>query len=261
MKSSLSRKTVVFIHGIFTNPMVWADWISYFQSQGFSCHAPAYPFHDGEPRRLRQRVNPALKGLTFMDVVNSFAQFIDKLPEKPILVGRSLGGLISQKLLGMGRASLAVAIDSAPPRGIFALKWSFFRSNFPTVNPVKGNSVCLPSVKWFHYACCNNMSLDKTMSLYDKFVVPESRNVARTARKRSARIDFARPHNPLLLIAGGKDHVIPPILNWKNYMAYTDSKSTTDFKLFPGKSHMLASEVGWEEVANYVISWIRSNFL
>jgi alpha-beta hydrolase superfamily lysophospholipase len=77
--------------------------------------------------------------------------------------------------------------------------------------------------------------------------------------EKSARIDFGKPHNPLLIIAGGNDHIIPAILSRKNFLAYTDHASTTDFKLFPDRTHMLTVEDGWEEIADYVISWIDHN--
>jgi pimeloyl-ACP methyl ester carboxylesterase len=259
MKKSISGNTVVFLHGIFTNPKSWGNWTAYFQSRGFACHAPAYPFHEGDPARLRAEVDPSLTGLTLTDTAHALASFIDALPEKPILIGRSFGGLIAQKLLEMEKAAATIAIDSTPPKGIFAFKWSFLRSSLPIVNPFKGSSVCLPSVKWFKYACCNGMTLDEARVLYEKLVVPESRNLARGALEKSARIDFGKPHNPLLIIAGGKDHIIPAILSRKNFLAYTDHTSTTDFKLFPDRTHMLTVEDGWEEIADYVISWIDHN--
>jgi pimeloyl-ACP methyl ester carboxylesterase len=258
MENTISVNTVVFIHGMLTNPKIWSDWTTYFQSKGFKCYAPAYPFHEGEPAELREKIDPALERLTFMDTINALTSFIDKLPEKPILIGRSLGGLISQKLLEMGKAAAVITMCSAPPKGIFAFKWSLLRSSLPIVNPLKGNTVFLPSIKWFHYACCNNMTLDETRTNYEKLIVPESRNLARSALERSAEIDFGKPHKPLLLIAGGQDHLIPAILNRKNLLAYKDRNSIADFKLFPDKTHMLASEVGWEEVADFVVSWIQN---
>ena len=43
-----NRGVSVFIHGLFKNPMIWTDWIDNSAGKGFFCHAPAYPYHNGE---------------------------------------------------------------------------------------------------------------------------------------------------------------------------------------------------------------------
>jgi len=256
MSTTITSKTIVFIHGLFMNPKSWEPWKKYFEANGYTCYAPAFPFHEGEPGNLRKNIDSKLGMLTFNQVIDNLATFIDKLPEKPILIGHSIGGLAVQKLLGMNKGVAAIAIDPAPPQGIMSFKWSFLRANLPTISPFKGNSVCLPTVKWFHYAFCNTMTMAETMIEYDKFVVPESRNIPRSTTKTDGKIDFKRPHAPLLIIAGEKDHIIPASLNRKNYKAYKDKSSITDFKEFHGRTHYICGQQGWEEVAGYINDWI-----
>lgn len=162
----MNSKTVVFIHGLFHNPKSWEAWMQYFQARDYTCHAPAYPFHEGEPAWLRDHVHPQLGTLSFAQVIEHLSKFIDKLPEKPILIGHSMGGLAVQKLISMDKGAAGICIDTAPPQGVFSFKWSFLRANFPTINPLKGNSPCLPSVAWFHYAFCNTMTLEQTKVVY-----------------------------------------------------------------------------------------------
>ncbi len=256
MDSKITSKTIVFIHGMFQNPASWESWEKYFGARGYQCYAPAYPFHEGNPEDLRKNISQELGTLTLGRVVSSLTQFINGLPEKPILVGHSMGGLAVQKLLEMDKGCAAIAIDPAPPKGITSFRWSFLKANFPTINPLRGNSPCLPSVEWFHYAFCNTMTMEDTQTEYNKFVVPESRNVPRSSTKNDGTIDFKRPHRPLLIIAGEKDHIIPASLNKKNYEAYTDKNSKTDFKEFSGRTHYICGQTGWQEVAQYVDDWI-----
>lgn len=252
-----TSRTIVFIHGLFQNPDSWAAWQKYFESLGYTCHAPAYPFHAGNPTELRANPPEGLRNLELQTVVDSMVAYIDRLPEKPILIGHSMGGLIVQILLGKGKGVAAVSIDSAPPKGIITTKWSFLKANFPTISPFKGNSVCLPSVKWFHYAFCNTMTLEETQREYDRYVVPEGRNIPRKSTGKQGHIDFARPHAPLLMIAGGSDNIIPPSLNLKNFKAYKDPNSRREFKEFPGRGHYICGQKGWEEVAGYVGEWLK----
>ncbi len=188
METKITSKTIVFIHGLFQNTNGWAEWQKYFEAQGYKCYAPAYPFHEDNADNLRKNINPELRKLTFAQVIDSLSLFIDKLQEKPILIGHSMGGLAVQKLIELNKGVAAVCIDSAPPKGILSFKWSFLKSNLPTINPLKGNSVCLPTVKWFHYAFCNTMTVEQTQIEFDKFVVPENRNIPRSSTRNDAKL-------------------------------------------------------------------------
>lgn len=91
---------------------------------------------------MRNKIDPQLGTLSFGQVIDSLSVFIDKLPEKSILIGHSIGGLAVQKLLTSGKGVAGISIDPAPPKGIFSFKWSFQKANLATTNPLKGNSVC-----------------------------------------------------------------------------------------------------------------------
>lgn len=252
----IASRTIVFIHGLFQNPKSWTEWKKFFEAKGFTCHTPAYPFHEGDPKTLRGKIDPALGKLTFGEVTTHLAKFIDALPEKPILIGHSMGGLAVQKLLSLGKGVAGICIDTAPPKGIFSFKWSFLKANLPTVNPLRGNSVCVPSVEWFQYAFCNTMTLAETQQEFDGYVVPESRNIPRSSTKKDGKIDFKAPHAPLLFIAGEKDHIIPSSLNRKNFLAYTDASSKREFREFSGRTHYICGQKNWEEVAGFISDWI-----
>jgi pimeloyl-ACP methyl ester carboxylesterase len=258
MKDFSPRRTVVFIHGLFMNPVSWSPWLSYFNAKGYVCHAPAYPFHEGEPSGLRQYNPEGLGTLTLAQVVAHITSYIDSLPEKPILIGHSMGGLIVQKLINANKGVAGVCINSAPPKGILSFQWSFLKSNIITINPLKGNSIFLPSVKWFQYAFCNTMTLEQTAIEFEKYVVPESRNIPRSSTGKEGFVDMNQPHNPLLFIAGEDDHIIPPDLNIKNFESYADTNSRKDFKLFPGRTHYICGQENWEEVALYIENWIEA---
>ena len=254
---AVSSKTIVFIHGLFMNPLCWSEWVNFFSMKGFTCHTPAYPFHEGNPPSLRQTVHPDLGQLTLKNVIGHLSEYIDKLPEKPIIIGHSMGGLITQKMIAEGRGTAGVCISSAPPKGIFSFKWSFLKSNLPVINPFKVNSVCLPSVNWFQYAMCQNLTQEQTAREFDRLFIPESRNIPRSSAGSHGYIDFKKPHEPLLFIAGEEDHIIPSSLNRKNFYAYTDRNSKTDFKEFPHRTHHICAQQGWQEVATFALDWMN----
>jgi pimeloyl-ACP methyl ester carboxylesterase len=254
----IKSKTIVFIHGLFVNPESWDAWKAYFESKGYKCYTPANPYHEGNPADLRRNIDPRLAKVNFEDVVNNVAKLIDSLPEKPIIIGHSMAGLVVQKLISMNKAAAGVCIDGAAPVGIITLKWSFWKANLPAINPLKGNSVFKPTKKWFHYAFCNTMTRSESDTIFDEIAVPESRNIPRGTLKKFAKIDCKKPHAPLLIIAGEKDHIVPASLNIKNFKAYKDTASVITFKEFKGRGHYIVGESNWQEVAGYVYDWLNN---
>jgi pimeloyl-ACP methyl ester carboxylesterase len=102
----------------------------------------------------------------------------------------------------------------------------------------------------------NSMPLSEQQYAYGKYIVPES--LRGPVEVLIAKIDFNKPRPPLLFIAGGADHLIPASLNGTNYVRYKKSLSVTDYEEFPGRVHFTIGQRGWEEVADYVISWLKS---
>lgn len=251
------NKRIVFIHGMFMNPASWANWREFFGERGYACDAPAWPHHEGVPSQLRTNPHPQLGKLSLGEVIESLADHVRELDEPPVLVGHSMGGLIVQRLLGEGLGAAGVCIDSAPPKGIVSFKPSFLRSNLPVVNPLKGDTPCLLTLDQFHYMFCNVMTDADTRAAYEQFVVPESRNVARSSAGADGEVDFAKPHPPLLFVAGERDNIIPASLNRKNYAAYRDGDSRRDFVEFQGRSHFICGQEGWEEVSTHVADWLE----
>jgi pimeloyl-ACP methyl ester carboxylesterase len=253
-------KVIVFVHGLHENGNSWAEWKLYFESLGYICYTPSYPYHEGIPSELRQKPNDLLSNIRLNDVVECYSQFIVQLGNIcPILMGHSMGGLIVQKLIQEQKGALGICITSASPKGLFSFKWSFIKSNIGTINPFKGNSLFCGTKEWFHYAICNTLTREESDKVYEKAVVPESRNIPRSSRLNDGNIDFKKPHKPLLFIGAEKDHIIPISLNIKNFEAYKDKQSITEFKEFKGRSHSICVQSNWQEVAHFIEQWIVKN--
>lgn len=250
--------TIVFIHGLFQNAKSWEYWAAYFKTLGYIVYTPSFPYHDGEPRQLNQDSHPNLVRLEFQEVLDSMIQFTDTLPEKPIIIGHSIGGLITQKLVEAGKAEMGITLASANPRGISVFDWTYIRSNFRMVNPFKNrNKVCTPPMKWFNYTFFNTISDSVAKEAHRTYFIPESRRIAKSSTKKGLEIDFKKPHVPLLFISGEKDNDLPPSLVSKNYHAYKDSTSVKAYFEFPNRSHYIVGEPHWENVAQYVANWIQ----
>lgn len=254
-------RTIVFVHGMFMTPLCWEHWLIRFQGKGFRCLAPAWPGRDKSVEALRaSHPDKELGRLTLTQVVEHTAGIIAALDEKPVVIGHSMGGLVTQILLQRGLAVAGVAIDSAPPGGVFTFKWSFLKANWPMISPfVSRYAPRQMPFEDFQYAFVNTLPLALQSAAYDRYVVPESRMVPRDSLGAIGKIDFKKPHPPLLLTAGSDDNIIPASLNRTNHAKYRRSASVTDFKEFKGRTHFIIGQDGWEEVADYVLDWLNRN--
>ena len=73
-------------------------------------------------------------------------------------------------------------------------------------------------------------------------------------------VDFHNDQRaPLLLIAGGQDHISPASVTEANFRLYRKSAAVTELKEFPDRPHFTVGTPGWEEVADYALSWAVTN--
>ena len=250
--------TIVFIHGMFLTPRCWRGWRRFFRERGYRCLAPAWPWHEGDPRILRERIPVETGHMELRDVVEKCHALCAGLREKPVLIGHSLGGLVVQVLVNRGLAKAGVCIESAPPNGMLTFDWGFLKSNAAIANPLMGDAPYMISEREFGERFCNTMTKEQIHEAYMKYAVHESRNVLRGSLGAAGRVDLTREHAPLLFIAGDQDRVIPDKLEQKVAAAYAPSAGVADFKEFPGRDHFICGERGWEEVASYVEGWLMA---
>ncbi len=93
------------------------------------------------------------------DVTEHYASIIDSLPERPILIGHSFGGMIVEKLLGMGNAQGAVAIDAAQIKGVLPVPLSSLRATLPVFeNPANLHRAVSLTAEEFRYSFGNALS-------------------------------------------------------------------------------------------------------
>jgi pimeloyl-ACP methyl ester carboxylesterase len=252
----MKTKTIVLIHGMFMNHICWEQWIPHLESHGLHVIVPAWPGRSRPVEELRSaHPDRELAKLTLADVTAHMAGLIKGLAEKPAVIGHSMGGLVVQLLLQQDLVAAGIAIDPAPPAGVFTTEWSFIKSNSPAINPLLVNQPALMTFEQFQYAFVNTLPLDEQRAAYDRYVVPESRRVPLSSLGPAGKVDFGRPRRPLLITAGEKDHIIPASLNRANYKKYR-GPSVTDFREFAGRDHFLIGSRGWQEIADTCLGWL-----
>jgi pimeloyl-ACP methyl ester carboxylesterase len=250
--------TIVLINGLWMTALSWENWVKRYANKGYSVIAPNWPGMGGDIEQLRRDPSSfATLGLT--EVVDHYEQFIRGLETPPIIIGHGLGGLVTQILLDRGWGAAGVAMASAPPKGVF-------RSAFRSLRlALKGSSL---TPQQFHYDFANTLGEAASVAAFERYVVPAPNRILRQVALANFGPDApstVRFHNdaraPLLLVAGGKDRVVPSSVVKANFDSYRESKAETDYKEFPEQTHFTLAHDGWQKVADYVLGWalIRVN--
>jgi pimeloyl-ACP methyl ester carboxylesterase len=259
------NRDILFIHGAWVTPLCWESFQGYFQQRGYATQAPPWPGKDASIEAQKAGPSRMLEGLGIGEIVDHYREILARSPRPPILIGHSFGGLFVQLLLAQGLGTAGVAIDSAPPKGIFAFYPSAFRSLARVLTTWVGwRRILRMPYSDFEYAFLNTVPPDKRRGIYERFVVPETGRVFFQAAlsivspASPARIDFSQPRAPLLLIAGGSDHIVPPAINRANFRKYRRSPAITAFKEFPGRGHWIIAQENWQEVADFTAAWLES---
>lgn len=255
------KETILFITGAFVSHHGWDAWVTYFNELGYDAVAPPWPEKNGTAAELRalQPNDIALATLTLKEVIDYYAIIASRFKEKPIIIGHSLGGLITQILVSRGLAKMAVAIHSVPPQGIFPYEFTFLKSTWRVLGLFSSvKKTYLMSFKQFQYAFVNGMPENEQLEAYKEHAIPESKTVARGGLTSIAAVDFSKKHVPLLITAGTEDHVIPAHLSRRNYKAYKKNGSVLNYHETPS-NHSVLTAKGWEHEAVYIANWLEKN--
>ncbi len=257
---------VVFVHGLWLLASSWDRWRTLFEDAGYTTLAPSWP---DDPESVEDaRRNPKVFAHKRVEqVTDHFADVIRQLSSPPAIVGHSFGGLIAQRLAGMGLATVSVAIDPAPFRGVLPLPFSALKSAFPVLaNPANyGRAVAL-TLEQFCYGWANALDEDEARSLYETYSVAGpgvplfQAALANLNPWTEAKVDTTNPdRGPLLIISGEKDHTVPWAIANASYKRQRRNPGITEIRKIPNRGHSLTIDSGWREVAEAALAFVRQH--
>ena len=254
--------TIVLIHGLWMTALSWEHWVTHYRDKGYRVIASGWPGLEGDIEELRRDPSPiATLGVT--EVVDHFERIIRALDKPPIIMGHSFGGLMTQILLDRGLGAAGVAIASAPVKGIIFLPLSTIRVVLPALsNPLNNHRAVPLTAEQFHYAFTNTLTEAESLAVYQRYAVPGPDHMlfqTGLANFNPHAATSVNVHNddrpPLLLMAGGKDHISPAAVVEANFKLYRQSKAITEYKVFPDRTHYILGQAGWQDVADYALDW------
>ena len=258
--------TIVLIHGLWMTPRSWEHWQQRYQARGYTVLAPAWPGLEVEVEALRSDPTPLTKQ-SIKGIVDHYEAIIRKLERPPIVMGHSFGGAFTQILIDRGLGAAGVGLSAATVKGIYDLPFSTLRAGFPILgNPFSRRKATPMTEKQFRYAFGNTLDEAASKAAWQRYSVPAANRVlwngafANLSPRTAAKVDFGNDDRaPLLFIGAEKDHVVPAKVGRKLAKKHGKSQALTEYKEYPGRSHFLAGEPGWEEIADYALDWAERN--
>jgi pimeloyl-ACP methyl ester carboxylesterase len=257
-----SPDTIVLIHGLWVTPRSWEHWIGHYQRRGYRVLAPAYPGFEVEVEALNTDPSP-IEAVTVPQILASLEYLVRGLEAPPVLMGHSAGGTFVQLLLDRGLGAAGVAINSAPTEGVWVLPPSQLKAIFPVVKSPANRHKAVPLThEQWHYAFTNTFSEEESRALYARYAIPAPGRLVWDSvlanfkpGPQDTHVNYRNDARaPLLFIAGGEDHLMPPSVQRSNARHY-HSRAVTEFKEFEGRCHLLPAQPGWEEVADFALAW------
>jgi pimeloyl-ACP methyl ester carboxylesterase len=257
-----TRTPVLFIHGLWLHATSWQPWVELFREAGYEPLAPGWP---GIPDTIEAaRANPdSIADHGIDDVTDHYAQIIGALPQLPIIIGHSFGGMIAEKLLGMDLGAAAIGIDAAQIKGVLPLPLSSLRATLPVFkNPANAHKAVSLTADQFAYSFGNALPRDESDALYERWTIPAPGKPlfeAATANFRLHSPDQVNTKNenrgPLLLVMGKQDHTVPEAITKSTVKQYRHSDAVTELAEFD-RGHSLVIDSGWRDVADGCLSWL-----
>jgi pimeloyl-ACP methyl ester carboxylesterase len=101
---------LLFVHGAWHGAWCWDEtFMPYFANRGYRTYALSLRGHGGSSGWVR--------GARIHDYVADVAQIAEQIPRWPVVIGHSMGGLITQHFIETHDVAGAVLVAAAPPGG------------------------------------------------------------------------------------------------------------------------------------------------
>src|SRR5438067_5696145 len=255
---------VVFVHGLWLLSSTWDRWRALFEENGYITLAPGWP-DDPETVEEAHHDPEVFANKSLKQATDHYLDVICQLTTKPAVIGHSFGGLIAQRLAGLGVAAVTVAIDPAPFRGVLPLPFSALKSVSAVIgNPANYHRAVPLTFDQFRFGFANAVSESEAHELYETFAVPAPGKPLFQAATANLNpwtedtVDTKNPaRGPLLIISGEKDNTVPWAIANASYKRQKRNTAVTEIVEMPNRGHALVIDSGWREVADTALAFIQ----
>ncbi|HEX7825948.1 MAG TPA: alpha/beta fold hydrolase [Mycobacterium sp.] len=240
-----TKPPILLLHGVFGEPSLLKPWTRFLESAGYVVHVPTLPG--------REPTNDAvLAGVGIEDCFEVALDAYDRIGEPAIVIGHSMGGLLTQKIAAAREPRAAVLLASIPP----GILWPQLRSLphlFSVLPRVLAGRPFLPSARTMREVPLNTLPAAEQESLIPELV----RDSGRVFREMSmgagsTKVAASRVTCPVLCVSAGSDRNVAPWISRRIAKRYG-----AEHQDHPGKPHWIIAESAIDDVAPPVVEWLR----
>jgi len=239
------------VHGAFCGGWVFEQFRAPFEAAGHRVLTPDLRGHGPGDSAA------SVVGVSMADYARDIAELARRQPAPPVLIGHSMGGLVAAMAASKVKVAGLVMLAPSPPWGIAGGSME-----------EAGSALALYALgPYWAQAIEPDRFVAKLYSL-DKMGAEDGRDVARRMRSESGRAMFETLNwwldpfmttsvpvgsvaAPVFAAVGERDLISPPAT-----VRQTASKLGAEVRMFPGMSHWLVAEPGWEKVAADCLAWL-----
>lgn len=243
------RPPLVFVHGSAHASWCWHEhFLEYFHTRGFTSFAIDLRGHGDADAGEYLRWTP------IADYVRDLEAAVAAIPDPPVLIGHSMGGLVVQKFLERGHARAAILLAPSPARGML-------RSGARLVlrHPIIFAHVGLTlDARHLYSTPARARALLFGPQLSDAKVAEYSARFGRESIRvlfdlvfNRPRVDRVRGKCPMLVMGADRDAILSAEDITETARAYQAPYHTV-----AAMGHDMMLDVGWESVARHMADWI-----
>lgn len=248
-KSNPRFTPVLFVHGAWHGRWCWEEYfLPYFAEKGYTSYAVDLRGHGSSQSPARfcwTRIN---------DYVADVAQVVEQLPELPVLVGHSMGGLVVQKYLEENTVPAAVLLASVPVHGVLRTTLRICMRH--PLAFLKAN------LTWKLYPIIGKPSLTRE-AFFSENISPEKLDKYFRQMQDESYLAFLdmmvfnlpnpnKVNTDLLVLGAQNDAIFYP-----SEIEATAAAYDRDCAIFSDMAHDMMLEDKWQDVADTILNWLE----
>jgi pimeloyl-ACP methyl ester carboxylesterase len=238
-----TRAPVLCLPGLFAGAWVFEGLLPLLAARGYPASAMSYRGHPPLP----PLASIGRQSLTdFAADACAAARELDR----PIVIGHSLGGLVTQWMAERNLIRAAILVSPAPPRGISVLSPPILARMATYLPALLLSRAFLPSAAHLDALVLNCVPAAERAAVRGRFVADSGR-AAREIALGAFTVQPRAVRAPMLVVGAEHDRFIPVGVSRRIAARYH-----APFHVAAGHGHFLFAEPGWEREASVVLDWI-----
>ncbi|MDX9996583.1 MAG: alpha/beta fold hydrolase [Phenylobacterium sp.] len=242
---------IVMVHGAFCGGWAFEAFAEPFEKVGHRVLTPHLRGHAPDDPRT------AVAAVSMADYVADVVRLADSLPEPPVLLGHSLGGLVCQMAAGRARVRGMALLAPSAPWGVpgNTVEEAITAFGLHMLGPFWTQAV-EPDGKMMRRFSLDRMPRAERSAVVARLRPESGRALWETLNWwldpfMTTRLPAGAREVPALVLVGEKD-----VVHAAATVRQTAARLGAPCEVLPGMSHWLVGEPGWREVAGRVLEWL-----